>query len=490
MALIYFKGSALLIISFLVFGFSYHFFKKERITYSLWLVIMGGFILRVWCASDSFLHEWDERYHALVAKHLAENPLLPLLYKTPLLPYDYREWSANHVWLHKQPFPLWLMAGSIRLFGINEWALRLPSLILSTIAIYLTFKIVSNLQNEQTGLLAAALQAINGFVIELASGRQATDHIDNVFLFLMELSVFYIILFEQSRRLRFLLFIGLSMGLAILTKWLPALIVLIIFTVLLFDRKQKGLIFKNVGVILITAGAVALPWQIYIFSRFPLEANWESHYNFLHITSVLGNQSGGWWFYLENARIQWNEAIYVVVIWFLMGLFRKSFDRRYWALGLWIVVPYSFFSAIQTKMVGYVLFTAPAVFALIAMFWWEFKARPLKYRFFNNTLLFVILALAVRYSVERVKPFEDDSKSVAEANFMKGLNSMIKNKKVVIFNMDKNIEGMFYTDFTIYASLPNTDEIESLNQRGYKVFMIKNNLLPAILLNRKDVSYL
>ncbi|MBK8567031.1 MAG: hypothetical protein IPN76_27800 [Saprospiraceae bacterium] len=42
-------------------------------------------------ASDSCLHDWDERYHALVAKHLAKNPLKPCLYEDPIEDYDYKQ---------------------------------------------------------------------------------------------------------------------------------------------------------------------------------------------------------------------------------------------------------------------------------------------------------------------------------------------------------------------------------------------------------------
>jgi len=38
-------------------------------------LILCGFILRFYTASDLFLHSWDECYHALVAKNLIQHPL-------------------------------------------------------------------------------------------------------------------------------------------------------------------------------------------------------------------------------------------------------------------------------------------------------------------------------------------------------------------------------------------------------------------------------
>ncbi len=41
------------------------------------------------------LHDWDERYHALVAKNMIEQPFKPMLYKNPVLPYDYKDWDLK-----------------------------------------------------------------------------------------------------------------------------------------------------------------------------------------------------------------------------------------------------------------------------------------------------------------------------------------------------------------------------------------------------------
>ena len=171
--MIYAKGIGLLLLTVSAFSLAFRFYKKNETHKSLIFIILGGFILRGYCMADTFLHDWDERYHALVAKNLADNPLVPMLFKTPVLPYDFQQWTLSHVWLHKQPLALWLMAGSIKIFGTTEFAVRFPSLILSLIGIYLTFRIATFFSNERTGLLAAFFQSINGLVIQIATGREA-----------------------------------------------------------------------------------------------------------------------------------------------------------------------------------------------------------------------------------------------------------------------------------------------------------------------------
>ena len=117
-------------------------------------LVLAGFLLRIFAASDPFLHEWDERYHALVAKNMMENPFKPMLYKTPLLDYDYKSWSSNHIWLHKQPVPLWLMSLSLKTFGLSAFSLRIPSILCSTLGILLMFFVGKNLFGRSVGFFS------------------------------------------------------------------------------------------------------------------------------------------------------------------------------------------------------------------------------------------------------------------------------------------------------------------------------------------------
>ena len=73
------------------------------------------------------LHLWDEQFHALVAKNLMADPLTPTLYRRPAIDYDFADWTKNHIWLHKPPLALWAMAASMRAFGVDAVAMRLPS---------------------------------------------------------------------------------------------------------------------------------------------------------------------------------------------------------------------------------------------------------------------------------------------------------------------------------------------------------------------------
>ncbi|MFT5169209.1 MAG: hypothetical protein ACI8P3_004457 [Saprospiraceae bacterium] len=52
---------------------------KNNASVAILLILLCGFLLRLYVAGDFYLHDWDERYHAVVAKNLMDHPLKPTL---------------------------------------------------------------------------------------------------------------------------------------------------------------------------------------------------------------------------------------------------------------------------------------------------------------------------------------------------------------------------------------------------------------------------
>jgi 4-amino-4-deoxy-L-arabinose transferase len=183
------KGIIVLLLCAAGYWYAYKQEQRQRYTLALAMLMLCGMAVRVYCSMDSYLHPWDERYHALVAKNLMLHWLKPTLYENPILPYNITSWSSNHVWLHKQPLSLWLIALSLKTFGVSAFAVRIPSILLSTIAIKLVYDIALQFYGRRTAFLSALLLSTNGLIIELASGRVATDHPDITFFFFVLLGV-------------------------------------------------------------------------------------------------------------------------------------------------------------------------------------------------------------------------------------------------------------------------------------------------------------
>ncbi len=468
----------------LIFLLSFHQYNKLKISNAILLLILAGLILRVFTSCDFYLHLWDERFHALVAKNMIGHPFTPTLYDNPLLPFDYKQWYANNVWLHKQPLPLWIMAASMKIFGVNELALRLPGILFSTLGIYLTFKLGKYFFNEKTGFVAAFFFSINGLIIEITAGRIATDHYDSYFLFFIELAIVFSINFSINKNWINNILAGLFVGFAILTKWLPGLIVLPIWIIVIKDSGKFN--FRegaaHFAILLLVCATVFLPWQIYIYHFWPKEAEWEREFNNLHITEVLDNQGGPWFYFIEKLRINYGELIYIPLIWLTYHVIKYRRVNKKIALLIWIFVPILFFSIVKTKMQGYILFTAPALFIVSAEFisklselndgGWRRRGRLI--------LIGLMVLLPLRYTIERTKIFNKVDRSPVWVTGLKELNER-KITRGVLFNYGKPIEAMFYTDFVVYPSLPDLNLVKALQVEGYTVIINDKGEIPVYL---------
>jgi len=472
---------------------SVKYFFKEKYDISLCFILLCGLILRIYISCDPFLHDWDEKYHALVAKNLILNPLKPTLYLNPILPYDFKNWTSNHIWLHKQPMPLWLISLSLKTFGISEFAVRIPSILLSTICIWMTFFIASTLLNKKAGIFAAYLMSINGLVLELTGGRIATDHIDIAFLFFVELSIVFSILFSRSSKYLFNILTGISIGAAILTKWLPALIVLPLWFFLLFESKKFSIkaIFKHFSILLFIIAIVCVPWQLYIHSAFPKEAFWETSFNLRHFTEVIENQSGSYLYFINKIRINYGELIYLPLIWFVIDLFKNPLHLKRTLLLVWFLIPLVFFSIAKTKMQAYLLFVSPAFFIITADFCqFLIQQKKSKIKWLFNFIVILILITPIRYCIERLKPFENNTQKTALSASFSKLKKQNFTSKDVVLNCHYPIELMFYTNTTAYKNLLDVKSIEELIAKGYIVYINNHKKIPLEFEKIKGVRFI
>jgi len=439
-------------------------------------------MLRFFVSSDLYLHEWDERFHAVVAKNILSHPLKPTLYDNPVLAYDYKDWSSNHIWLSKPPLPIWLLGVSISLFGNNEIGVRLPSILLSMLCVLLTFKTGVVLFGRRIGLVAAFLHAIHGATLELSGGIVSSDHVDIAFLTCSQLCLLLVIFYIKKQQLKYLLATGIILGFAYLCKWIMAFLLILMILPILFLRKKPLQAFSKLTIIIGIFIVVALPWQLFILHKYPQEAMWMFKQMFSPIVNESQVHKGNILFYVDWIRMMFGELIYLPLLWLTYKcLFQNSIKLKrtnLWIILVWIFVPILFLSISVTKRHTYLIIAAPAIYILTAFFlYYLFKIR-LYFKKISIKLIyltmFLLVALPIRYSIERIKPFKNRYEYPEWRVRMEQLQKNTASQKIILSNEPYYLNAMFYFDFIAYRFELSDKQIKNLNNLGYIVYENKH----------------
>ena len=513
----YFQGFSInqllpLVPTIIAFGFSVFFFRKNKIKISLVMLFLGAFGTGCFMALlDPYLHVWDEQYHALVAKNLMDNPFFPVLYKNPILDYDYRVWTDNYVWLHKQPLFLWQMALSMKLFGVNEFSVRLPSIMMHAIIPLFIYRIGKISLNSKTGFLGGLLFSVAYFPLELISGKYGMDHNDLAFLFYITASFWAWFEYKYSNKNFWLILIGLFAGGAVLVKWLMGLLVFICWAFTFFSKGKELLNWRKYLPILksfIISLLVFVPWQIYILSRFPAESRYEFSAFSDHLFSGVEGHGGSFWQHFQNTGILYGPGflIPILIIPSLIILFRKLkvVNYRIFIIGAVLFV-YLFYSIASTKMLAFCVIVSPLIFLSLSTLFvavFDYFEKKIHLSFLKSLLIYVSIIVTSFYLMDfndirsnhtLSNPSKNDSRieKLAEKALIDNLDNILPGKNYVIFNthfvQGGNIPFMFYTDYTAHRFIPAKEQLAKVTSKGYKISILDFNDLPEYIRKDKDI---
>ncbi|MCG3194018.1 MAG: Undecaprenyl phosphate-alpha-4-amino-4-deoxy-L-arabinose arabinosyl transferase [Thermoanaerobaculia bacterium] len=352
--------------------------ERRRAGLLLTLILAGTFGILVHNLDHTALWRWDESFHAVVAQNVLENPLRPALIADPYLPYDYRVWWLNSVWLHKPILTFWQIALSFGLLGVSTFALRLPSALMATGAVFFTYAIGKRLFDRKTALLAAALQAVNPFVVAVVQGYQFVDHVDAALLFWVEAGLYFLIRSLDTGSRLGVVVAGVCQGLAFLAK--SALSAIIFGVALaawflpilgLCERSTCRLTWRRVLALPVISFAVSAPWLLYCWLHYPAEFAWENWHVWLHVHSSIENWGAPWDRLIFDYLIAIHGHLYTPAIVAMVVLAGKAVASRHrglwlgfsWALG--VIVPLTF---AVTKTPSATLIALPPVLLLLSHF--------------------------------------------------------------------------------------------------------------------------
>ncbi len=504
----HFNQNPFLIIGICFILFSILFYHKEKRQLALVLLILGSLGLGFFMATlDPFLQIWDEQFHALVAKNLIDNPLKPVLYKKTLLDFGYENWTLNHIWLHKQPLFLWQMALSLKTFGLNELAVRLPSVLLHAIIPLFIYRIGSISVNKNVGFYGALFFTVAYFPLELIAGKFMTDHNDVSFLFYVTASFWAWFEYQLSKNNKWLILIGLFSGCAVLVKWLVGLLIYSVWTISIgADDRKKWLMWKSYLPIFksfIVSLLVFVPWQLYISYSYPIESQHEYALNTKHFLEVIEGHGGTIWFHYDAIQFLFGIGVLVPVI-LLIGIYlfaKQSISKIYSVVIVSsVLIIYLFYSIASTKMVSFCIVISPIIFLGLGAMVDKFLTILTKKRFFISSIILIIICnflirlpkIEANHTNIDIEYYMNFQSKTTNMKMIHKLKATLGEKNFVVFNTNEMrdfcaVPVMFYTNYCAYDFIPNEKQLADIQKKGVSIAILDNGKLPSYILNQKDI---
>lgn len=129
--------------------------------------------------------------------------------------------AANSITVDKPPASLWLMALSIRIFGLSSWSILVPQALLGVASVALLWATVRRYFGAAAGLLAGLVLAVTPVAVLMFRFNNP----DALLVYLMIAAVWALLRGVEDGRMRWLVATGVFVGLGFLTKQLAVMLV-------------------------------------------------------------------------------------------------------------------------------------------------------------------------------------------------------------------------------------------------------------------------
>ncbi len=213
-------------------------FEKEKLF--IFLIVIFALFLRVWKVAEypAGLNA-DEAAIGYNAYSLIQTGKDEFGHSWPINFQSFNDFKPGLYFYLALPF--------VKLLGLNELAVRLPSAILGTLTVYLVYLLVKNLfQNRGFGLMAAFLLAISPWHLHFSRGGWES----NVAVFFIVLGVYLFYLGLQKPK--YFVFCALSFILSMYTYHSARVITPLLLTGLTFFYRKDIFVKKNRKSLVIT----------------------------------------------------------------------------------------------------------------------------------------------------------------------------------------------------------------------------------------------
>jgi Dolichyl-phosphate-mannose-protein mannosyltransferase len=279
------------------------------------------------------------------------------------------------------PLLIWLGYFVTSVFGVNAPALKLITFFFSLLCVLLIFLIGKKLSDQQTAFAAAMIFSGN-IIFNIFSKR---FQFDIPYTFFILLSFYFLFLYNDSLKLKYLLISGISFGCCLMIKilvgfYIPA----VIFISYFFVKRKINFELKDI-IILTSIGIVlALPWHLYMLIKYGNEFTdffFKFHLYERALKGVEMNEKNSGVFFYFNFLLSIIPFSILALFSFIKDL--KNFNGLKWEkifLWVWFIAGLLVISLFKTKLEVYVLLILPPLCLLIPMFINELDPENIIYK--------------------------------------------------------------------------------------------------------------
>lgn len=374
----------------------------------------------------------------------------------------------------KPPLSTWLSAGSFGLFGVNEFASRFPSFLLSIILIIIAGKMVKK-DGVSFYFPGFILLTMPEFLIH--TGVVSTDTALEFCISMMMISFWQTMKSETKTYWNYVFFIFLGLGL--LSKG-PLIMVLTfppLFLWCCLDLQRFRAIFSKFSIvfgILITA-IIAVPWYYFAEKETPgfldyfivgehykrfVEPGWKGDlYGSGH-----SQPKGMIWLYLIGFAFPW-----IQVVLYKLWKTRTTIFKNSWVsfLLVWAFWTPLFFTISSNILHTYVLPSAMPIMFLAVYFWEDFTQKTLLIR---TALFFPIVVFIAYFALFPTGKLDYNMNS--DKYILENLKVTTENKQIPIYYWKvKNYSGQFYSNgkVQVVKTEAQLDSVQALNKKMFFV---------------------
>jgi len=362
--------------------------KKLRWIKLALILVIASYFLSAW----NEVQEVDPAQYAEIAREMAESN-------------DWLTLRDNYgPYLDKPPVTIWMIAACFKVFGVSNFAYRLPAILCAILSIFFLGRTARILYDRDTAWLSMLIIA-SCEAWFLMVGDPKIDMVLVCFLTLC-----FWAYFEARTRPRFFYLFYIFIGLAVMTKgpigFMIPLMAMGMEWFFLRDWKEIWRMKPISGVVILAV--VIAPWYLVLYQdtggRGPYFMLWEQSFGRIFIRTFK-NQASPFFFVTTFlwAFLPWTSAaIFMIAV--KLSEFRKREDKFSYqprrVLTWWFVLPFIFISLSSYKLDQYLFWLLPPMAILCADFIVrapEYQSRKWFVHFFRGQNITTVSIVAAAF---------------------------------------------------------------------------------------------